>query len=54
MCASTNTMKMTPLAAIRSFSAMVERVERAPLTRVVVATKVTLPPARTAAVPRGV
>ena len=32
-------MKMTPLTAISSFSAMVERVERAPLTRVVVATK---------------
>jgi hypothetical protein len=29
-------MKMTPLAAMRSLSAMVERVERAPLTRVVV------------------
>ena len=32
-------MKMRPLTAIRSFRAMVERVERAPLTRVVVATK---------------
>ena len=32
-------MKMTPLAAIRSLRAMVERVERAPLTRVVVATR---------------
>ena len=39
-------MKTRPLTAIRSLSAMVERVERAPRTRVVVATKchATFPP----------
>ena len=39
-------MKMMPLAAIRSLRVMVERDARAPLTRVVVATKVTLPRSR--------
>src|SRR3954452_5685858 len=38
MCTSTNRMKMIPLAAMISFSAIVERVVRTPLTRSVVAT----------------
>jgi hypothetical protein len=36
-------MKMKPLTDIRSFSAMVERVDRLPFTRVGVATEVTVP-----------
>src|SRR6476661_99832 len=38
MCTSTNRMKTMPLAAMSSFSAIVERVERTPLTSSVVAT----------------
>ena len=38
MCASTKPMKMMPLTAMRSFSAMVERVDLLFLTRVAVAT----------------
>ena len=41
--AARSRMKRMPLAAIRSFRAMVERDARAPLTRVVVATQVTVP-----------
>src|SRR4051794_17580371 len=39
MCASTYRMKRMPLAAIRSLSVIVERDARAPVTKVVVATK---------------
>ena len=36
MCTSTNPMKMTPLAAMSSFSAIVDRAALAPVTRPVV------------------
>ena len=42
MCASTKPMKMRPLTAIRSFSAMVERVDLLFFTRVAVATPATV------------
>ena len=42
MCASTKPMKTMPLTAMRSFSAMVERVDLLFLTRVAVATEVTV------------
>ena len=47
-------MKMMPLTAISIFRAMVERVERAPLTRVVVATNGHATARSPAPVPRGV
>ncbi len=42
MWASTKPMKMMPLTAIRSFNAMVERVDLLFFTRVAVATPVTV------------
>ena len=42
MCSSTNNRKTTPVTAISIFHAIVVRVDRAPLKRVVVDTSVTL------------
>jgi hypothetical protein len=44
MCRSTKTMKIRPLTAMRSFNAMVERVDLLVFTRVAVATLFTVSP----------
>src|SRR6187200_661678 len=53
MWARTNPMKMMPLTAIRSFNAMVERVDLLFFTRVAVATRVTVALRVASAAPRG-